>query len=229
MKSLIIGGGSIGYFLLKTLTERGYSVVLIERNERICQKIAEDIEADVLCGDGTDLDVLRDAGIEDAEVVAAVTGEDEENLVICKIAKINFDVNKTIAKVNNPKNMAMFKALGVDKTVCSTEVIARLIQYEFDKDDFKIVQVLERGSMLLVERTIDENSPWLNCTVKDLDLPAECVIASIIRDEKVVFPRGSTQILINDSILIITNKNALAELKMNSRFKGIRGGVFHVR
>lgn len=229
MKSMIIGGGSIGYFLLKTLTERGYSVVLIERDENVCRKIAEDITADVICGDGTDVDVLRDAGIEDAEVVAAVTGEDEENLVICKIAKINFNVNKTIAKVNNPKNMTMFKALGVDKTVCSTEVIARLIQYEFDKDDFKIVQVLERGSMLLVERTIDENSPWLNYFVKDLKLPAECVIASILRDEKVIFPRGSTQIKNNDDIFLITNKNALAELKSNSGSKGVNGGIFHAR
>ena len=87
MKSIIIGGGKIGSNLLKTLKERGYDVTLIEKNEEICRKIANDIEADIICGDGTDLDVLHDAGIKNADLLAAVTGKDEENLVICQIAE----------------------------------------------------------------------------------------------------------------------------------------------
>ena len=220
MKSIIVGGGKVGYFLLKTLHDRGYNVALIERDDTICKQIAEDIDADILYGDGTDINVLKDAGIEDAEVVAAVTGTDEENLVICELAKVNFQIKKTIARVNNPKNMSMFKALGVDKTVCSTEVIANLIQYEFDRDDFKIVQVLDRGAMILVERTVNEESNWLNCFIKDLHLPSECVIASVLRDEKVIYPRGNTQILNQDRILIITSKNALLELKKHSKNEG---------
>ncbi len=217
MKSIIIGGGKVGYFLLKTLHDRGYEVVLVEEDQSACNKIAEDIDADIICGDGTDPEVLKDAGIEDAEVIAAVTGTDEKNLVICEIAKANFDINKTIARVNNPKNISMFKALGVDKTVCSTEVIANLIEYEFDKDDYRIVQVLDRGSMILVEITINESNHWRDCYIKDLVLPAECVIASILRDEKVIYPRGNTQILKDDNMLIITNKTVLAELKKHLR------------
>ena len=132
MASIIIGGGKIGYYLLKTLLERGVDSVLIERDSAVCSRIANDLDVTVICGDGTDIRVLSDAGIADAEIVAAVTGTDEENLVICEIAKTSFSVPKTFARVNNPKNIAMFKALGIDRSICSTEVIANLIESELD-------------------------------------------------------------------------------------------------
>lgn len=213
MKSIIIGGGKVGYFLLKTLKERNYHVTIIERNKDTCRKIAEDIDADVICGDGTDLDVLIDAGIEEAEIIAAVTGSDEENLIICEISKLNFNINKTIARINNPKNMTMFKALGVDKTVCSTEVIANLIEYEFDRDNFKIMHTFERGSMLLVEVSIEKNYTWCNSYIKNLNLPVDSVIVSIIRSEKIIYPKGGIQIWENDRVLLMTNNSALLELK----------------
>lgn len=222
MKTLIIGGGKIGYFLLKTLKDRAYSVVLIERDESTCKKIAEELDADIICGDGTDPDVLKDAGIEEAEVIAAVTGTDEENLVICKIAKTCFNINKTIARINSPKNTNMFQALGVDTTVCSTGVIANLIEQEFDKEEYRVVQTLDRGSMILAETRIADTNHWRNCLIKDLELPSECVIASILRSDKVIFPRGNTQILVDDRILIITNQNALAELKKHSKTRGVQ-------
>jgi trk system potassium uptake protein TrkA len=214
MKSLIIGGGKVGYYLLKTLVERGYIVTLVERDEHRCKEIAGDIDADIICGDGTEIDVLRDAGMEDADIVAAVTGIDEENLVICEIAKLNFQVNRTIARVNNPKNITIFKALGVDKIVCSTEVIANLIECEFECEDYRVVQIFERGAMTLVEFAIpSEKHAWANKKVKNLELPGECVIASIIRGEKVIFPRGESDILVGDKILVLTNKTAFGTLK----------------
>lgn len=224
MKSIIIGGGKIGYYLLKTLKEKNYSVVLIERDKSNCKAIAEDIDADIICGDGTDIDVLEDAGIDGAEVVAAVTGTDEENLVICQIAKINFNISKTIARVNNPKNISMFKALGVDKIVCSTAVIANLIEYEFDKDNFKIIQTFERGEMILVEIKIDKDSIWCNNFIKDLDLPDECVITCILRDNKAIYLRGNTRILELDNILVLTNNSGLLELKKQFKNGGVKYG-----
>lgn len=214
MKSIIVGGGKVGYYLLKTLAERGYLVSLVERSEQRCREIAEDIHAEIICGDGTEIDVLRDAGIEDADIIAAVTGTDEENLVICEIAKLNFDVNNTIARVNNPKNMKIFKALGVDKTVCSTAVIANLIECEIECEDYRLVQVFERGSMILIEFTIlNKGHVWASQKIKTLELPDECVIASIIRGEKVIFPRGESEILVGDKILVLTNKMAFDMLK----------------
>lgn len=213
MKSIIIGGGKVGYYLLHTLKKRGHHVVLIEREKNICLKIAEDIDAEIICGDGTDLEVLKDAGIQEAEIVAAVTGTDEENLVICEIAKVSFDINKTIARVNNPKNIAMFKALGVDKTVCSTEVIANLIEFEFDKDNFKLIHTFERGAMILVEITVHLGDKWDNSFVRDIELPDESVITSILRNKKVIYPRGDTQFIADDKVLVITNQPALLKLK----------------
>ena len=213
MKSIIVGGGKIGYNLLETLKERGYDVTLIEKDETVCHKIATDCNADIICGDGSDLAVLDDAGLNDADIIAAVTGKDEENLVICQIAKMEFQIKKTIARVNNPKNISMFKALGVNETVCSTEVIAKLIEYEFDNDICKILQTFDRGAMVLVEVTVDKNSRWLNCYIKDLDLPGESVIAAILRNEKVIYPRGDTQILENDNVNLITNKATFLKIK----------------
>ncbi len=213
MKSIIIGGGKIGYYLLKTLHEKNFNVVLIENNYQTCKSIAEDIDTNIIFGDGTDLEVLKDAGIEEADVVAAVTGSDEENLVICKIAKSTFHISKTIAKINNPKNITMFKALGVDRTVCSTLVIANLIEYEFDKDNIKILQSFERGAMVLAEIQIDKNSIWMDQLVKDLELPEECVMSSILRDNKAVYPRGNTRIMENDNILMLTNNSGFTQLK----------------
>ena len=213
MKSIIIGGGKVGYYLVKTLNEKSYDIVLIERDNKNCKEIAEDIDVDIIYGDGTDIDVLRDAGIEDAEIVAAVTGADEENLVICEIAKTSFNISKTIARVNNPINMSMFKALGVDKTVCSTQVIANLIEAEFEKESFKIIQTFERGSMILVDIEIESDNRWCDNLIKDLVLPNECVITSILRDEKVIYPRGNTRIQECDNILVLTNTSGLSELK----------------
>ena len=220
MKAIIIGGGKIGYHLLKTLSGSRYEVTLVERKRDVCEKIAGEVEADIICGDGTDLEILKEAGIEEANVIAAVTGTDEENLVICQIAKINFDIARTITRVNNPKNIEMFKKLGVDKIVCSTQVIANLIEYEFDKENFKVIQALERGSMLLVEILIEKQTPWRNCLIRDMDLPHESVIVSVLRGDNVIFPKGDTQVLFGDKILMITNRNTISDLNRRLRIKG---------
>lgn len=139
MNIMIIGGGKVGYFLMKSLTATHYGgsggadhqVVLIEKQKSICEKIADEVDIPVFWGDGSALEVLKDAGVDRADVLVAATGKDEENLIICQIAKMNFNVPKTIARINNPKNIDVFKKLGVDKTVCSTQVIANMLETSF--------------------------------------------------------------------------------------------------
>jgi trk system potassium uptake protein TrkA len=213
MKAIIVGGGKVGYYLLKMLKDKKYEITLIEKSRKICDKIAEDFNIAIICGDGTDLDVLKDAGIEDAEVVAAVTGKDEENLVICQITKNTFSVNKTIARVNNPKNRLIFKTLGVDNTVCSTEVIANIIEGQFAGNRLKVIQTLDRGEIILVEVIINKNSICCNRIISSLELPVECVIVSIIRNEKVIFPKGGIEIVEGDKLLITTNIEKLKEVE----------------
>ena len=156
---------------------------------------------------------MKDAGIEDAEVVAAVTGKDEENLVICQMAKVNFKINKTIARINNPKNTAIFKKLGVDKTVCSTQVICNSIEGEFDIGPLKIIETLNKGEMVLVEAKIDKKSKWKDKAIEQIRMPKECVILSIIRNEEVIFPNGSVVIKEGDKVLIITNTDKKNEVE----------------
>lgn len=204
MRAIIIGGGKVGYYLLKTLKDKKYDITLVERNSDICEKIAAEIDGDIICGDGTDFDVLKDAGIEEAEMVAAVTGKDEENLVICQIAKSSFKVKKTIARINNPKNRLIFKSLGVDKTVCSTEVIANLIEWQLTEDRLKVIQTLDRGEMVLAEGIVNLNSPCCGKIISSLNLPNECVIVSILRGDRVIFPKGGIEIKDRDRLMIMT-------------------------
>jgi len=214
MKAIVVGGGKVGYYIYKTLQEKHFEVVLIEKDKNICRRIAEELNGEIICGDGSELEVLQVAGIQDAEVVAAVTGKDEENLVICQMAKIDFNISKTIARINNPKNRPIFNALGVDRTVCSTEVIANLIEDEFENDNVKIVQTLDRGEMLLLEASIEKKSKWKGQLISELNLPNECVIASILRKDTVVFPRGHIEIKEGDKVLIITNIENKTKIEM---------------
>lgn len=131
MNTVIIGGGKVGYYLFKTLRHKGVDVTLIEKNIKICRMVSEDLEGEIICGDGSDIDVLREVDINNNTIIVAVTGKDEENLVICQMAKIFFSVEKTIARINNPKNKEVFKLLGISNTICSTELISEVIEEEF--------------------------------------------------------------------------------------------------
>jgi len=213
MRAIVVGGGKVGYYLVKALKEKKNQVVLIEKDEKICRKIAEELDIDVICGDGSDVEILKDANIDEAEVVAAVTGKDEENLVICQMAKVNFKIDETIARINNPKNTAIFEALGVDKTVCSTQVICNLIEGEFNSEPLKIIESMNKGEMTLVEAKIDKKSAWKDKDVSQLKIPKECVILSILRNGKVIFPRGSVNINEGDKVLIITNTDKKSEVE----------------
>ncbi|MGL5316220.1 MAG: potassium channel family protein [Peptostreptococcaceae bacterium] len=212
MKVVVIGGGKVGFYLAKTLKQRKHEVTVIEKDMELCHKIAKQIDVDVINGDGTDIDVLKDADIDITDVVAAVTGKDEENLVICQVVKNNFNVQQTIARVNNPKNQTLFKTLGVDNTVCSTQVITNLIDWECESEQIKIIQIFERGQMLLVEIQIDKKMTWCNKYVKDLNIPENTVLTSIFRDDKVVYPNGDTLIKEKDKVVIVTDNNNMVSI-----------------
>ena len=214
MKVIVIGGGKVGFYLIKTLKNKKHDITLIEKDKELCEKISDQIDIDIINGDGTDIEVLKDADIDVADVVAAVTGKDEENLVICQVAKQNFNIQHTMARVNNPKNQALFKTLGVDNTVCSTQVITNLIDWECESDKIKIIQTFERGEMVLVEVEIDNKINWCNKAIKDLDIPINTVIVSVFREGQVIYPKGNTIIQDHDKVVIVTDsKNMINEGK----------------
>lgn len=214
MKVIVIGGGKVGFYLIKTLKNKKHDITLIEKDKKLCEKISDEIDIEIINGDGTDIEVLKDADIEVADVVAAVTGKDEENLIICQVSKKNFDIQHTIARVNNPKNQKLFKLLGVDSTVCSTQVITNLIEWECESDKIKIIQTFERGEMVLVEAEIDKKIVWCNKAIKDIKMPIDSVIVSIFREGHVIYPKGDTIIQEHDKVVLVTDsKNMVNENK----------------
>lgn len=205
MKVIIIGGGKVGFYLAKNLMNRKHEVTIIEKSKELCNLMSKKVDIDIIHGDGTDIDVLKDADIDIADVVVAATGKDEENLVICEVAKENFKIQETIARVNNPKNQDVFKMLAVDKTVCSTEVISNLIDWEFESEQIRILQIFERGNMVLIEVHINKNISWCNKFIKDIFMPMEFVIVYIYRNSQVIYPKGDLLIKDGDKVVIVTD------------------------
>ncbi|MBD5384558.1 MAG: NAD(P)-binding domain-containing protein, partial [Ruminococcaceae bacterium] len=137
MKAIIVGGGKVGFYLAKTLPEHGYSVTIIEQDREQSRYCANNLDAEVSCGNGTTVEALEACGADRADCVIAVMGQDESNLVCCQIAKYRFGVKKTIAKVNNPKNAAALKDLGVDIVISATDNIIQTLEYEVDLSAMK--------------------------------------------------------------------------------------------
>ncbi|MFH1577107.1 MAG: NAD-binding protein [Candidatus Margulisiibacteriota bacterium] len=203
MYVLVVGGGKVGHSLARTLATKGFDAALVEKEEDIARKIAEDIERVlVIAGDGCDPARLEDAGIARAQVVAAVTGDDEDNLIICQLARDTFGVPRVIARVNNPSNEITFKKLGID-TVSSTTIISKLIEEEATIGDIFTLLALKRGQLSIVEAILNPKSPAVNKSIKELKLPAESILATIVRENQIIFPKGETTLRSGDSVIAL--------------------------
>lgn len=204
MYVLVVGGGKVGFSLAKKLSREGYDAALVEKEEDMAKKIADDLEGVlVIGGDGCDPARLEDAGIARAHVVAAVTGDDEDNLIICQLSRDTFGVPRVIARVNNPSNESTFKQLGID-TVSSTTIISKLIEEEATIGDIFSLLALKRGKLSIVEVIIKSKSTAAGKSIKALKLPAESILASIIRENQIIFPKGETTLQPGDSVIALS-------------------------
>src|SRR6187549_781353 len=156
---LVVGGGKVGYYLTKELVESGHEVVLMEKDRGRASQIADEIGSIVVPHDGCEGKYLGEAGANRADIVAAVTGDDEDNLVICQMSKHHFDVPRTIARVNNPKNEELFKHLGVDEIISPTRMILGSIEQDIPVHELLHIAQLKGGELDLVEAQIAEASP----------------------------------------------------------------------
>jgi len=213
MHILIVGGGKVGYYLAKTLLHSGHRVVIVERDAARCASIAEELNITVIHGDGTDIHILTDAGAEDADHVVALTGRDEENLVICQLAKRYFQVGMTIARVKNPKNQGIFGMLGVDATVSTTAVAAQLIENALPFSGTRMFSVFQQGDIDITEVELNEGSPVVGRSVAELALPEECVLITVIHDGKISFPRGRTVLSAGDRVFAIARRKSIEALE----------------
>ncbi len=212
MYIVITGGGKVGYYLVKDLLAKGHEITVIEKDEEKCQRLGDEFGAIVLCGECTP-DLLERAGASRADVFIAVTGEDETNLVISTIAKRFFKIPRVIARVVNPKNQRVFNQLGITMTVSATDIIARLIEQEVATQEVLPLLSLQRGELEIVEVHLPSTSPTLGRPVRELALPADSVLISIIRGNQIIFPRGETTFEPNDTVLALTAASRVGELK----------------
>lgn len=213
MYIIVVGGGKVGYYLTKTLLSEGYEVLLIERLPEKAERYSERFGSVVLAGDGAEAVTLAAAGAARADVVIAVTGEDEDNLVICQVAKQKFHVERTIARVNNPKNEHLFRMLGIDVTVSQTNLILHLIEQSIPEHSFVHLLSLKHADLAIVDAKVGQDSPCAYKSIQTIDLPPECIIAAISRGAQLIIPSPSTEIVPGDDVIAIARRDQDDELR----------------
>src|SRR5574340_1168484 len=207
MYVVINGGGKVASYLARQLLENGHAVAVIEKREDIARKLVNELPGEplIIFGDGCDSIFPEDAGVGRADVFVAATGDDDDNLVACQLAKVAFGVPRAVARVNNPKNEHIFHALGVE-AISSTTIISRLIEEEATVGDIRTVMALRKGNMAIVEIEL----PVDRCVVCDkevaaLKLPVDCLIIALVRGEETIPVHGDTKMQPGDVVIAFTN------------------------
>ncbi|MHB0977029.1 MAG: potassium channel family protein [Candidatus Aquicultorales bacterium] len=203
MFAVIVGGGKVGYNLSEILIEMGNEVMLIERRQTRYAFLKERLEESVMYGDGTELYVLEQAGIERADIVIAVTGDDEDNIIVSQLARDKYEVQKTISRVNNPRNQQTFDLLNIAPTVSSTASILSLIEHEVVPERLVHLLTLKEQNLEIVEASITDRSPGKDKQVNAVDLPEGVLIISILRGTQSIVPSGQTVLKEGDRVLAV--------------------------
>jgi len=204
MLAIIVGGGRGGSYLARDLQGQGYQVKVLDRRPEVVAKLRQEIDSEVVCGNGTSPELLAQLGADQAQLVVALTRNDEDNLVVCRLAKHHFHVPRVIARVSNPRNEWLYtKSWGVDVAISQTHLTAKVIEEEIGMGELITLLKLNRGEAALVELRLPETSPYCGKPIRDLTLPAESVIATIVRKGKLVIPRGDTTLEAEDEVLAV--------------------------
>ncbi len=209
---VIAGGGKIGRTLARILMTRDNEVMMIEQDRRRYQRLTQEFEEAVMFGDATEIFNLERAGIERADVVAAVTGDDEDNIIICQVATHKYNVPKAIARVTNPENQEAFDVLGVGPTVSATSSLLSLIEHEMPTHKLVHLLNLKKENLEIVEVMVEEGSPLAGKRIDEISLPPDVLLISILRGTQALIPQGSTELHAGDQILAILEPGREEEL-----------------
>ncbi len=212
MKVMIVGGGKVGYYMAKTLLDHGHQPIVIEKDLRLCRQVANDLDIPVIQGDGSTVEYLDAAGCSRCQALVAVTGRDEVNLITCQIAKRIFHIEKTVARVNNPKNTEVMRRLGVDIAVSSTDNLARILEREVESAAIQQVLNLAGGTATVFEIQIPDHFKYHGKSLAEIPISESAVIIAITRSGELLIPRGNTQILNGDKVLCVARDTAIHEL-----------------
>lgn len=211
---IVVGGGNTGSQLAKFLLDAGHAVRVIDERSAVLQKLGHEISPEaILEGDGSSPTVLEKAGIQKAQVLAAVTGSDETNLVVTSLGKFEFNVPRVIARINNSKNAWLFTLdMGVDVALNQAEILAKLTAEEMSLGDMMTLLKVRRGQYSIVEEKIAPGAVVIGREIRELELPDHCVISGIIRHTEMILPRGTTILQEGDEIFALVDDNARQEL-----------------
>jgi trk system potassium uptake protein TrkA len=218
MYIIIIGGGKVGFYLAKALLNEGHEVLVMEKDAGRTAFIVGELGSVAVQGDGTEVTTLAETGAGRANMFIAVTGEDDDNLVACQLAKHKFNVPRTIARLNNPKNETIFKKLGIDVTVSSTNIILENIEEEVPTHPITHLLDIRDKGLEIVEVKIPPESPTIGKKVKELSLPPGSILALIIPQRgKPKVPTADTTLQAEDQIIAVTTPEAEESLRTTLR------------
>ena len=213
MYIVVVGGGKVGFHLTRALINEGQEVLVIEKDPTKVARMTRVLGATAIQGDGAEVDILEQAGLNRADVVAAVTGHDEDNLIICQVAKARFDVPRTVARINNPRNEFIFAKLGIDATVSATQVILAFIQQSIPKHPFVHLLTVQEEGIEFVELHLTEGSPAVGVTARDVTLPPDTAIPLLIRSGKPIVVQADTVFEPDDRLVSVTTSQQEATLR----------------
>lgn len=213
MYVIVVGAGQVGYYLTKNLLSKGYEVTLVDWNYDKVQLLDMELGGNVLYAYGSSIDGLERAGCSRADVIVAVTGDDEDNLVTCQLGKKYFKVPKAIARINNPKNERVFRELGVGTTISGTTSISDAIERYVAKKQLTTLLTFDHNEMALLEAELQSDSPVVGKKISEIPLPYECIIAMILRGRNAVFAKGDTVLEVKDMVIAISTQNEQDNLR----------------
>lgn len=214
MYIIVVGGGKVGYYLTKSLLEAGHEVLVIEKDMHKSARLMDDLGALVLQGDGCDVASMTQAGMSRADLVVAVTGDDEDNLVICQVAKHKFNVPRTIARINNPKNEKIFRILGIDSTVSSTELILSQIEQAIPSRSLVHLMTLHNVGVSFIEMEVPPDSPALGRPLRALGIPDDCILTLVVRGgSQAIVPYGDTVLQAGDQVIVVTSEKSAETIR----------------
>lgn len=201
----MIGGGKIVYFLARQFLVEGYHVTIINRDAQDARELAQQTQATVVVGDGSNPERLEEAGALRADVVLALTEHDQDNLIACQLAKRLYGVQRTLALVNDPDNEDLFQKLGVGIAFSATRVIGSLIEQQANFDDITRLMPIANGRVNVTDVHLPKEAPSVGKTLQEISLSEGSLVACIVRDEEVLVPRGATRLQADDHLVLISH------------------------
>lgn len=203
MRVVIVGGGKVGAQVARNMLDRSYDVKLVEKDKAKSARLANQLEMEVVCGDGTEIPVLESVGTLNADCFIAVTGSDQDNLVASQLAKREFHAKRVIIRANDPRNLDALRTLGSGIAVSSTEIITNLIEQEADTAQMHLLATLNRGKAAICAMVLPEDTALDGTLLKDITLPEGSLIVSVLREGKMMIPNGLTVLHAGDEIVAV--------------------------